>query len=189
MKASLSTRVIEILITKQSTEFTHPQSWWEVNFFWNLHQPGISSFQCYSGSTFPSLWAPKYFPWIIFSPNHNSFQLLISARSSRCLDSSSHMLLWLLGADISAASTFLDEVSLYMANSISFGFCLYIIYKYCLAQEAPGTASFTWPIGCLWMHCSWASSNSLVTSLEMFPWNAASGLNDSPRGWEFTAVN
>lgn len=84
-----------------------------------------------------SLQACKYFPWIIFSPNHNSFQLLISARSSRCLDSSSHMLLWLLDADISAAPVFLVEASLYMGNSISFGFCPCIIYKYPLAQEAP----------------------------------------------------
>lgn len=131
MKATVSTRTIEILITKHNPLSLHTP---EVDGRW------ISFELCISQSLVaPSViqavhFLPpqtcKYFPWIIFSPNHNSFQLLISAQSSRCLDGSLHMLLWLLGADISAAPAFLDEASLYMGNSTSFGFCLCIICKY-----------------------------------------------------------
>lgn len=188
MKATLSTRAIEILITKCNPLSLHTPKVDGSLFFFEIYiSQSLVARSVIQAVHVLSLQTCKYFPWIIFSPNHNSFQLLISAQSSRCLDSSSHTLLWLLDADISAAPVFLIEASLYMGNSTSFGFCLRIIYKYPLAQEAPKTASFTWPMGCLWMHYSWASSNSLVTSLEMFPWNAVSGLNDSPQGWEFTA--
>ena len=105
-----------------------------MNVFWYVHQPVISSSQCYSSSTFSSPSALKYFSWIIFSPNHNPFQLLISAESSRCLDSSSHMLLLSLRANISAAPAFLDEASLHLGSSASFGLCLHIICKYSLAR-------------------------------------------------------
>lgn len=107
MKATLSTRAIEILITKCNPLSLHTPKvdgsliYFEVCISQSLVAPSVIQTVYVL-----SLQTRKYFPWIIFSPNHNSFQLLISARSSRCLDSSSHMLLWLLGADISAAPIF-----------------------------------------------------------------------------------
>lgn len=143
MKANLSTRAIKILITKCNPLSLHTPKvdgrliYFEICISQSLVAPSVIQ-----AVHFLPLPTHKYFPWVIFSPNLNSFQLLTSAQSSRCLDKSSHMLLWLLGADIAAASIFLDEASLYIGNSTSFGFCLGIIYKYRLAQEAPKTPSY-----------------------------------------------
>lgn len=139
MKTTVSTIAVEVLVTHCNPLTSHTHSKFDgglisfsVCISQSLVAPGVTL-----GSTFSSPSAPKYFLWIIISPNHIPFQLLISAESSRCLDSSSHMLLQSLCADISAAPAFLYEASPShsLESSTSFGRCLYIICKYLLARD------------------------------------------------------
>lgn len=41
------------------------------------------------------------------------------------------------------------------------------------------TVSLFWPMGCLWIGCTWASANYLAISLAI-SWSAASGIKESP---------